>query len=162
MGNAQPVILEHTHTDPKTRKVVDVLKDRSDANQAAYDEKLEAHNGRDEDEMLTGAPIKVRIAGKTHMIPMLFYTLEKAWRVKYAQFLKDASQLRRMAQNKSKDDPASDEQIDRGLHQIDDMIDLLFDYWGLDEEARKTIELTATRNELLDAAQKVVTIVSPL
>lgn len=162
MGNAQPVILEHTYTDPKTGEVVDVLADRRDANQAVYDDKLEAQGGRDEDDILTQAPIKVWLANATHEIPMLVYSLEKVWRKKYAQFLKDASQLCRLAQNKDKDDPASDEQIDRGLSQVDDIIDLFFEYWGRFGEERDTIELTATRNELLEAAQKVVTIVSPL
>ncbi len=163
MSNAQPVVIQHTHTDPKTGKVVNVLADRRDANQAAYDKKLEAQGGRTDEEKTCQAPLRVVLGGKEVEIPLLAYNPGRKWRDAFRKI--QCAQMKAAKENEGRDgtDFTEDEiKMTEGF-LIDDKVDLVCLYMGLDTNAKRdTLLDVANELELIAAYEKIEAVASPL
>ena len=163
MSQAEPVILQHTHTDRETGEVVDVLANRREANQATYDAKIEAQGGRTDEEKTCQAPICVVLGGEVVEIPLVAYNPNRVWRDAFRKI--QCAQMKAAKENEGRDgtDFTEDEIKMTERFLIDDQVDLVCLYMGLTtDEERNTLLDKANELELIAAYEKIEAVASPL
>ena len=115
---------------------------------------------RTDEAKLLQVPISIVLAGKDYEVPVPSYAVNRQWRLAFCEHSKKMAAVSKI----DGEDPDSivkhaDAVI---MDQIDGVIDLLFLASPELQEIREEIEDTATEEELLDAAQAVMEVLSPL
>ena len=115
---------------------------------------------RTDEAKLLQVPISIVLAGKDYEVPVPSYAVNRNWRQAFCDYSRRIAALSKM----DAEDPASIEVHAETaiMGQVDGLIDLVFLASPELQEIREEIEATATEGELLDAAEKVMEVLSPL